>query len=398
VRYVYSKAVHRNLTDGQKAAAAVGLLDELEKEGNARKPANLKQNAGSAARSGNLAGSEPNGQANGESREVAGTLFGVSGRYIQEAKLVRKQDPKLFGEVLSGAITLPRAKREIHRRAKRTLLARKTEIHPKAGTWRIEAGDCLPTLQALPRGKVRLIFADPPYNIGVDYGRGRRADQLPDEEYLQYWRLRLTECRELLTHDGSLWLLMGDEYGAEFRVMLRELFGDRGVWIKWYETFGANHSAGFNKCSRHLFYHCNGANCVFNEQAVRRPSDRQAKYGDKRAHPDGKLWDNVWGINPPIPRLVDNAKERVPGFPTQLPLALLRPIIGVASEPGDLVLDPCCGSATTGEAAVDSGRHFLGCELSPKYAALGRQRLGRVGVERQSDTETRRQGDKETAV
>ncbi len=71
------------------------------------------------------------------------------------------------------------------------------------------------------------------------------------------------------------------------------------------------------------------------------------QYADKRAAPHDKLWDNVWCI----PRLVENSKERLPDFPTQLPLDLLRPFVMCASNPSDLVLDPFSGSGTSGVAA-----------------------------------------------
>jgi site-specific DNA-methyltransferase (adenine-specific) len=114
---------------------------------------------------------------------------------------------------------------------------------------------------------------------------------------------------------------------------------------------------------------------VFNPDAVNRPSDRQEKHHDRRANPGGKVWDDVWGIKPPIHRLVGNAEERIPDFPTQLPLDLLLPIIGCSSEPGDLVLDPFNGSGTTGAAAIQLGRRYLGIEKSPKFASLARLRL-----------------------
>jgi site-specific DNA-methyltransferase (adenine-specific) len=120
---------------------------------------------------------------------------------------------------------------------------------------------------------------------------------------------------------------------------------------------------------------------VFHESAVLRLSDRQVKYADRRAHPGGKLWDSVWGINPPIPRLVANSHERLPGFPTQLPLALLNAVVGCASDPGDLVCDPFSGSATTGEAAIRLGRRYLGFEQSPVFAERSRQRLQAVSLE-----------------
>jgi DNA modification methylase len=72
---------------------------------------------------------------------------------------------------------------------------------------------------------------------------------------------------------------------------------------------------------------------------------------------------------------VENSRERLPGFPTQLPLALLTAVVGCASDPGDLVLDPFSGSGITGEAALPLGRRYLGFERSPTYAKQSRLRL-----------------------
>jgi site-specific DNA-methyltransferase (adenine-specific) len=147
-------------------------------------------------------------------------------------------------------------------------------------------------------------------------------------------------------------------------------------WITWYETFGVNQANKFNRCSRPLLY-CvkDPKRFVFHAGAVNRPSARQAKYRDKRADPGGKVWDDVWGINPPIPRLVENDKERLPDFPTQLPLGLLRPVVGCASDPGDVVVDPFSGSGTTGAACLELGRRFLGIEKVARFAELARARL-----------------------
>jgi DNA modification methylase len=110
---------------------------------------------------------------------------------------------------------------------------------------------------------------------------------------------------------------------------------------------------------------------VFHHDAFNRASARQVVYNDGRAVAGGKLWDDVWQI----PRLVENSKERITGFPTQLPLALVEPIIKGCSDPGDLVFDPFTGSGTTAVAAVLNGRKFLGTEINPKYADLARLRV-----------------------
>ena len=62
----------------------------------------------------------------------------------------------------------------------------------------------------------------------------------------------------------------------------------------------------------------------------------------------------------------------MPDFPTQLPIALLRPIVACASRPGDLVVDPFSGSGTTGAACIELGRRFVGLELSENFADLSR--------------------------
>ncbi len=232
-------------------------------------------------------------------------------------------------------------------------------------------GDVLEVLRDLPE-KARLIFADPPYNQGKDYGRGMKADRLSTTEYILWCRRWIDCCAESLTDDGSLWVVISEEWADQFGVLLRQAGLHRRSWIIWYETFGVNCKRKFNRCARHIF-HCvkDPKNFVFNTQDIRRPSDRQTKYHDKRANPDGKLWDNVWKI----PRLVGNAKERVPGVPTQIPEALVRPIIGCASNPGDLVLDPFVGSGTTCVVASQMGRRSIGIDLNPDYLALASDRI-----------------------
>jgi site-specific DNA-methyltransferase (adenine-specific) len=156
-------------------------------------------------------------------------------------------------------------------------------------------------------------------------------------------------------------------------MILKDLGLTVRAWITWHETFGVNCANNFNRCSRRLFYAVKDpGRFVFHAEAVSRPSDRQAKYNDPRANPDGKILDDVWTD---IPRLAGTHKERLPDFPTQLPVALLERVVLCASDPGDLVLDPFSGSATAGVAAVRHGRRYLGVEKNPRFAELSRLRL-----------------------
>ncbi len=280
------------------------------------------------------------------------------------------EDAKSNGDVLTSSMVRRVARQ--HRAKQEFEKPKPTQKKQATATHRIIHGDCIDEMKKLDARSVRLIFADPPYNIGVDYGQGKAKDQLSAGKYRDWCARWIKLCIRLLTEDGSLWLMINDEWADSMGVVLGEHGLHRRSWIKWYETFGVNCTNNFNRCSRHIFY-CvkDPKNFVFNADAVRRPSDRQVKYNDKRATPDGKIWDNVWQI----PRLTGTAKERIPDFPTQIPLAITRAIVGCASDPGDMVLDPFSGSASTGVAAIESGREYIGIEKNKNYCRLSKQRL-----------------------
>lgn len=61
--------------------------------------------------------------------------------------------------------------------------------------------------------------------------------------------------------------------------------------------------------------------------------------------------------------------------PTQKPIALMVKLITLFTKPGDMILDPFCGSGTTGVACVQTGRRFIGIEIEPKYVKIARRRI-----------------------
>lgn len=290
------------------------------------------------------------------------------------------QDSRMEGEELTQAAALRLAvKHQSEERASK----RRAEIRAKAAAakhaadrpqWSLLNVDVLDGLESVrdEHGPARLIFTDPPYNIGIDYGDGEKADRLPHDEYMGWVSDWVRLCCDCLTDDGSLWVMIGDEYAADYHATLRFHGLTIRSWIKWYETFGVNCSNTFNRTSRHIFYAVKDPKSfVFNPEPVTRPSDRQTKYGDCRAAAGGKIWDDVWQI----PRLTGTCGERIPDFPTQLPLALVEPIILCASMPGDLVVDPFNGSGTTGVAAVRNARKYVGVEKSETFADIAKERL-----------------------
>ena len=312
---------------------------------------------------------------------------------------------------------------------------------------RIVTGDCLKTMRRWPAASVDLAFADPPYNIGFDY-QHHYDDRLPHDEYVDWTERWIWETTRLLKPSGSLYILIGDEYAADVRLILRDLQQDSKLlfrnWIIWHYTFGQRCKIKFNRSHAHLFY-CVGSAALngkskprsnltqdppftFNFEPVAIPSARQTTYKDARANPKGKLPDDTWYLRSPDEdesdgtendsdrwyhrpqpawadgqlfrddddtwfqsRLCGTFNERQDWHPCQLPEALLERIIKVSSHPGDTVFDPFVGSGTTLAVARRLGRRWLGCEQSKEYAKRARERVREVQVadrDRRSDPAT----------
>ena len=302
----------------------------------------------------------------------------VSPATMARADQIAKR-PDLEKKVVAGELKPAEALREIRSDKRRKELSEAAEaakaIHAgNRPAWSILNVDVMDGLESVrdEHGPARLIFTDPPYNIGIDYGDGEKADLLSQQAYMKWVRQWFGLCWDCLTDDGSLWVMIGDEYAAEYCTELKATGFTIRSWIKWYETFGVNCSNKFNRTSRHIFYAVKDAKSfVFNPEPVTRPSDRQTKYGDSRAADGGKLWDDVWQI----PRLTGTCSERIPDFPTQLPLSLVEPIVLCASMPGDLVVDPFNGSGTTGVAAIRTDRKYVGIEKSESFSDMANMRL-----------------------
>jgi site-specific DNA-methyltransferase (adenine-specific) len=249
--------------------------------------------------------------------------------------------------------------------------------------------DCVEGLAQIAPGSVDLAFADPPFNIGYAYDV--YDDRKGYDAYLDWTRQWMRGVVNALKPTGTFWLAIGDEYAAELKLIAQN---DLGLicrnWVVWYYTFGVHCVRKFTRSHAHLFYFIRDAErFTFNDEAIRVPSARQLVYGDRRAHPKGRIPDDTWILRPQdVPhgfkpdedtwffsRVCGTFKERAGWHGCQMPEQLLGRIIRACSNPGDLVLDPFGGSGTTLAVAKKLNRNWIGFELSPEYARRIEQRL-----------------------
>jgi len=187
--------------------------------------------------------------------------------------------------------------------------------------------------------------------------------------YLLYMAPRLIEMRRILKDTGSIYLHCDPTMSHYLKLLMDAIFvdgspGDNGIGysneIVWHYS-GWNKKMKMHLEKRHdiLLYYSKTIHPSFNS------------YADPRKF-EAEFVSDVWEIN----KLNNSARESI-GYPTQKPLALLERVISASSNPGDLVLDPFCGCATTCVAAEKLGRQWIGIDVSPKAAELVMIRMER---------------------
>jgi len=241
-------------------------------------------------------------------------------------------------------------------------------------TNKIICGDCIELLDKVKEPFADLIFADPPFNIGYQYDRYK--DKVKKDKYLAWTKDWMSACKNVLKPTGSFYIAIGDDYAANVKVIADELGLTMRNWIIWHYTFGQQTKTKFARSHTHIFYFVKDKDdFVFNDFAVRVPSDRQLTYNDKRANPKGKMPDDVWNQ---YSRVCGTFKERLQWHPCQMPETVLARIISVSSNTGNVVLDPFNGSGTTTAVALKLGRKYTGIDISEDYVANTKKRLEEI--------------------
>ena len=233
---------------------------------------------------------------------------------------------------------------------------------------KIILGDNLAVLPSLPEGFASLIYIDPPFNTGK-----ARAYNDAFMDFEGFLVPRIKESLRCLTANGSLFVHLDYREVHYVKVALdwllgRDHFINEIVWA--YDYGGRPKTRWPCKHDTILWYARDPKNYIFNYDAIDRvPYMAPGLVGPEKAA-RGKTPTDVWW-HTIVPT---NGSEKT-GYPTQKPLGLLRRLIRVHSNPGDVVLDYFAGSGTTGAAAAALGRGYVLVDERPEAVELMRTRL-----------------------
>ncbi len=264
-------------------------------------------------------------------------------------------------------------------------------------------GDCQERLKELDDDQIDLVYFDPPFFTQKTHTSKTRDNsktyQFEDkfnslEEYLKLIENVLIQCKRVLKDTGSVFLHCDKTASHFLRTVLDQVFGPDNFQseIIWSYKRWSNSKKGLLNAHQVIYFYSKTKNFKFNTiysdyspttnidqilQERKRDKNGKSVYKkdkngkvvigkEKKGVPLSDVWE--------IPYLNPKAKERT-GYPTQKPVLLLNQIINIATDEGDIVLDPFCGSGTTCVAARHLNRNYIGIDISLDAINLTNNRM-----------------------
>jgi site-specific DNA-methyltransferase (adenine-specific) len=231
----------------------------------------------------------------------------------------------------------------------------------------IRQGDALHLFKEIKSESIDLVIADPPYNLGKNYGNNQDSKDFDD--YLKFSRIWLSEAKRVLKKTGTIYVFMGVRFISYLYMMLeRDLNLRFNSWITWHYTQGIGKRQGFSPRHDDILMFNKSNRFIFNLDSVRVPQ----KYYRERNNMRGANPGDVW-----IFSHVHYCNENREEHPTQKPEGLIERMILASSNMGDTVLDPFSGSGTTLRVCQQLDRKAIGFEMNPIYIQMTKDRLCR---------------------
>lgn len=247
----------------------------------------------------------------------------------------------------------------------------------------IHQGDALEVLRTMPDASIDAVVTDPPYgerNASWDHPRDRG-----------WWCAWMSEAKRVMRYEAPIITFCSRRYLDIAMGAVREVFGDTGgrpiQTGAWVHRQGYSPREGLLRPEHEPFI-VSGFLRVESDE-VRRLRSYKTPHNVARKQTRRKS-SNI-GMGPhtytpneigPVGGTIIEAARNIPSerldHPTQKPEAVMDHLVKLATAPLQTVLDPFCGSGTTGVVAIRAGRAFIGIDVSAEYVAMARKRISNV--------------------
>jgi len=233
----------------------------------------------------------------------------------------------------------------------------------------LHLGDCLDVMQGIPDGSVDAVICDPPYGTTAC----KWDSVIPFEPM---W----AQLKRIVKPNGAIVLMASQPFTSALVMSNVKMF--KYCWV-WEKTMASN----FAQCKKAPFKKHEDICVFYKRQPLYNPQMQSGKaYVDARCN--GSRAASVGSLKTVIRSSIDNNGTRYPSsvqkfsngnngnvHPTQKPVALMEYLIKTYTNPGETVLDFTMGSGTTGCAAANTARRFIGIERDPDYFTVAQARI-----------------------
>ena len=238
-------------------------------------------------------------------------------------------------------------------------------------------GNSLEVLKKVKDNTFKLIFADPPYNIGKTFGKTK--EKWKQSEYVEWCKIWIDESMRTLTEDGVLCFMSATQFMPYLDCYVDSKYSIFSRIIWFYDSSGVQPKYSFGSMYEPIIIVAKNKNSVtFNKESamVEAKTGSIRKLIDYRKTPPQqyntrRIMGNVWEI----PRVRFRMKE-YETHPTQKPEKLLERIVKIFTNKNDMVLDPFAGTFTTCVVSKNCGRRSVGIEIEEEYYQIGLRRVG----------------------
>lgn len=242
-------------------------------------------------------------------------------------------------------------------------------MNEQLGAWALDSVnnvDLFALCDGLPDGSIDCIAADLPYSVTQN-----KWDELIP--LAPMW----AAFRRVIKMGGAIVLTATNPFSSLLVSSALDLYRDEWIWNKPMASGFLNANRYPMRCHEHVLVFCDSAPPYYPQMSKGEPY--RALTASKSANYGAFEQIATISVGERFPRTVLDFANETGLHPTQKPLSLFSYLIRTYTQPGDVVLDPTCGSGTTALAARGCGRHFIIGDIGANWCELSRMRLaGRV--------------------